>query len=1096
MDEDCDGVNYPVKDKLGKKLGRGKYFPSKSRQDREKRLSQYITTDSETGMIACIFCQKVPQAKCPSTRLHHLMEHIDSVHLKIMRYQCKFCDKKYPRNSQLSTHLKLKHHVENITDALNVQFSGNLVEKTNEDFDGVTDPVKMELSKLGRTKSRQDQHKRLFQYITTDSETGLKACTFCQKVPQGSNPSSRLKSLMDHIDSVHLKIMSHQCQFCDKKYPRKNQLCAHLKLKHGEEKDKKLQVPRSNYGPRNKLFPSMKNLTTSIVTITESDITDTTGEHPVFGKWNNSVEENDFSDIGEVKKELIDELSEASQVSDSQDRKKRLFQYITTDSETGLEACSFCQKVYQGPHPSTRQRKLMDHIDSVHLKVKSYQCQFCDKKYPNKSQLCTHLKLKHCVEKDKKVPRSNYGPRNKLFPPIRNMTASHVTVTESNITNITGEHPVFGKLNNTVEENYFSDIGEVKKELIDEHFENESVHEGYLSNDTQSADDLEDKNEINMDPFSDTMTYNPWQVESLEAFSYLKCPECPFDCKEDVIFQDHALENHPLSIVLFGERSNYEDLKIKEELSDTSLIDFENIKSEPEFSMNQSNQEFSVDQKSVYDKENPFSCHICQISFHQKKHYIAHITHLYQDGTKSFKCCACNKKCPSENGIRSIIRHIELVHKVGISNTGMELHNTMEIEKVILEENEKIEEKFVNDDPHSTSLRKIDYDSENPNSCNICKISFLKKIDHRTHIKVFQNGEKCLGCCACDAKFSWGNFRALKRHISAVHEGKPNRCNFCTDCFAEKEELEEHEASVHKGKKLPFNKFTCTICNTVFPLKSALKTHMETVHEDFQSISQKTVYDKEDPNSCNICQISFHQKQYYRAHVTSIQDGKKCFRCCACNATFSGDFRNFKRHIAVEHEEIELPIGERLKCDQCDKTYVNKKLLKDHVEIVHLQLKKYQCDQCPMIFASNGGFLHHVKSQHENRTYPCTQCNKTFTKSDILKEHVLGVHEKCRDFKCEYCGKDFPSLRRVNIHVKIIHKSSVKCDICDKVISNSHGLWKHKIFHHKEIGDALICEKCPRRKYCAFRTKASYDKHMSEVHGPVPYVKKNRDKSI
>ena len=76
----------------------------------------------------------------------------------------------------------------------------------------------------------------------------------------------------------------------------------------------------------------------------------------------------------------------------------------------------------------------------------------------------------------------------------------------------------------------------------------------YLSNDTQSVDDLEDKNKIDFDPFSDTMTYNPWQVESLEAFSYLKCPECPFDCKEDVIFQDHALENHPLSIVLFGER--------------------------------------------------------------------------------------------------------------------------------------------------------------------------------------------------------------------------------------------------------------------------------------------------------------------------------------------------------------------------------------------------------------------------------------------------------------------------------------------------------------------------------------------------------------
>ena len=136
-------------------------------RDREKRLSQYITTDSKTGMIACIFCQKVPQAKCPSTRLHHLMEHIESVHLKIMRYKCKFCDKKYPRNFQLSTHLKLKHNVDSKNDPLNVPFSGNLVEKTHEDFDGVTDPVKIELSKLGRTKSRQDQHKRLFQYITT-----------------------------------------------------------------------------------------------------------------------------------------------------------------------------------------------------------------------------------------------------------------------------------------------------------------------------------------------------------------------------------------------------------------------------------------------------------------------------------------------------------------------------------------------------------------------------------------------------------------------------------------------------------------------------------------------------------------------------------------------------------------------------------------------------------------------------------------------------------------------------------------------------------------------------------------------------------------
>jgi len=113
------------------------------------------------------------------------------------------------------------------------------------------------------------------------------------------------------------------------------------------------------------------------------------------------------------------ELSELDKVLDPQDRKKRLFQYISTDSETGLEACSFCQKVYQGPDPSTRQRKLMDHIDSVHLKVRSYECQFCDKKYASKSQLCTHLKLKHSFIHEKKKSENKNKDQDVSFQSIK-----------------------------------------------------------------------------------------------------------------------------------------------------------------------------------------------------------------------------------------------------------------------------------------------------------------------------------------------------------------------------------------------------------------------------------------------------------------------------------------------------------------------------------------------------------------------------------------------------------------------------------------------------------------------------------------------------
>ena len=55
---------------------------------------------------------------------------------------------------------------------------------------------------------------------------------------------------------------------------------------------------------------------------------------------------------------------------------------------------------------------------------------------------------------------------------------------------------------------------------------------------------------------------NPWQVDSVEAFAYLKCPECIFDAKEETTFQNHAVENHPLSHALFGKSVNVDGIKI------------------------------------------------------------------------------------------------------------------------------------------------------------------------------------------------------------------------------------------------------------------------------------------------------------------------------------------------------------------------------------------------------------------------------------------------------------------------------------------------------------------------------------------------------
>ena len=72
------------------------------------------------------------------------------------------------------------------------------------------------------------------------------------------------------------------------------------------------------------------------------------------------------------------------------------------------------------------------------------------------------------------------------------------------------------------------------------------------------------------------MYNNPWQVDGIEEFSYFHCPECSFVVKDESLFQDHALENHPLSFGLFGKNLEESDITnmVKIEMSDSENASF------------------------------------------------------------------------------------------------------------------------------------------------------------------------------------------------------------------------------------------------------------------------------------------------------------------------------------------------------------------------------------------------------------------------------------------------------------------------------------------------------------------------------------------
>ena len=94
---------------------------------------------------------------------------------------------------------------------------------------------------------------------------------------------------------------------------------------------------------------------------------------------------------------------------------------------------------------------------------------------------------------------------------------------------------------------------------------------------------------------------------------------------------------------------------------------------------------------------------------------------------------------------------------------------------------------------------------------------------------------------------------------------------------------------------------------------STLSAHVASVHEG------------KKPFKCNICDYSSSLKHHMKKHVDSVHEGKKPFKCDICDYTCSQK-SNMKRHVASVHEE-KNPI----KCDFCNFGCFLTQQMKQHV---------------------------------------------------------------------------------------------------------------------------------------------------------------------
>ncbi|TMS16146.1 Zinc finger protein 335 [Larimichthys crocea] len=236
--------------------------------------------------------------------------------------------------------------------------------------------------------------------------------------------------------------------------------------------------------------------------------------------------------------------------------------------------------------------------------------------------------------------------------------------------------------------------------------------------------------------------------------------------------------------------------------------------------------------------------------------------------------------------------------------------------------------KYINRNRYYKSLKPL----LRPHNCWICGSRFLTQEDLRFHVDSHEGDDpelfKCLQC-----NYRCKRWSSLKEHMFN-HEGtKPFKCEECDYTSVYKKDVIRHSAVHSKDKKRKtevapkVSEFLCPVCHRIYPMQKRLTQHMKT-------------HSSEKPHMCDKCGKSFKKRYTFKMHLlTHIQS--------------LGD--------------------SKFKCEFCDYTCDNKKLLLNH-QLSHTNDRPFKCDYCKYSTSKEEFLVSHLAIKHTGKTcvYMCS----------------------------------------------------------------------------------------------------------------------------
>jgi len=225
-------------------------------------------------------------------------------------------------------------------------------------------------------------------------------------------------------------------------------------------------------------------------------------------------------------------------------------------------------------------------------------------------------------------------------------------------------------------------------------------------------------------------------------------------------------------------------------------------------------------------------------------------------------------------------------------------------------------------------------------------------------------------CESCGEEIQGDSRQEYKKHLRLNH--KDFVCTFCGASKASKSALHQHIESHHK-ENVP-----CPHCGLMLATQQNLSLHIRKMHEGVYEHCSKCDYKSKHPEN-----LRFH---YQRRHTDELH--------VACE--FCGKiFKDLKGHMARtgcggNGERRNLNI----KCSECDKTFVSRQKMVEHVKRIHRGVKDKVCSHCSYATYTNFNLRLHVSKVHLEGSMVKETCRFCQEETTNMEHHIHIYHSK------------------------------------------------------------------------------------------------------